>query len=332
MITSYPTEHGTKQACPSDRVQERIIRAALGHISQVYEPSVAAASLIRLYTPSSTTTTSSKSHWMATLSGPRIPSIVVTPALPSRNSLSLDMRATLDSIIGPASSVSTPQPYADAIDWTAYGVAPEPNGEQFEEHEDTEVPHTLSRTPPAAAEDDFRLDVDLRAARFSVGEVVSALEAAYHSASSRGPAEFRGPVADGASGAPTLCERADVDSGLETGSGYVVAADDVSLACSEPTVLQPSDNLNSHGGDTDADEARPVARRTPTYVDKGDPARRHAIYISTMLWPVKTEGRSANKWLSDAAHFPIRSKTRWPRMRLLSRAFTLGCTRHYSEI
>ncbi|KAI0366711.1 hypothetical protein BV20DRAFT_981776 [Pilatotrama ljubarskyi] len=208
-----------------------------------------------------------------------IPSIVVTPALPSRNSLSSEMRATLDSIIGPALSRS-PTPYTDAVDWTAYGFAADDQAKS----EEKEVPYIPSCTHPATAVKPVLLQLDLKDVRFSVGEVVSALEAKFRSLTSRDFAsDPDSPAADDSNESPTSTLCGPSPAGSDSGS--------------ECAFLEENEAYDKAQGDEEEDaedegDAFPtvhVVRRPPPPPSfrRANPTWRHAMYVSAMVWPAE---------------------------------------------
>ncbi|KAI0359219.1 hypothetical protein OH77DRAFT_1012115 [Trametes cingulata] len=202
-----------------------------------------------------------------------VPSIVVTPALPSRNSLPPDMRAILDSIIGPVVS-RPPTPHTEAVDWVAYGV---PEVDDLVKSEETEVPYAPSHTHPAAAVNYARLHLDLANVRFSVGEVVSALEAKFRSLTGREPVSVPDtPVADDSEESPTSTLYDRSPAGSDSGSEHTVVAQHVL----DYEVWEDAD-------EEDALSAVHVFRRPLQYSGKGNPTWRHAMYVSPLVWPAE---------------------------------------------
>ncbi|KAI9063722.1 hypothetical protein FKP32DRAFT_1676228 [Trametes sanguinea] len=227
-----------------------------------------------------------------------IPSIIVTPALPSRSSLSSDMRARLDSIVGStADRAQTQKPLPPIPGRTVDKM------EIDEGRRGDEVPHAPFSTPSATAEHHYRLDVDLGNARFSVGEVVSALDQALRSAAS-----LRERTTGMSSTAPYL--RARAQSWSDTSSEYVVVTDDMAAPCQTEHMDDPC--------------TMPVAVPRPSQlVGNGDPTWRHAMYISSLVWPCERgEGRGQRR-SSDTSHLAAKNhlklKSRWFRLRLLAR-------------
>ncbi|OSC98407.1 hypothetical protein PYCCODRAFT_997858 [Trametes coccinea BRFM310] len=188
-----------------------------------------------------------------------IPSIIVTPALPSRSSLSSDMRARLDSILGP--TVDRAQKPLPPIPGRTVDHKDSNEGGRHDE----EMPDVPLSMRSATVDHHFRLDLDLGHARFSVGEVVSALEEASRSASS-----LHQETRDTPSAAPHL--RARAQSWSDTSSEYVVVTDDMAIPCT----MQRGNDLYTVS----------VAVPRPSHlVGSGHPTWRHAMYISSLVWP-----------------------------------------------
>ncbi|KAI0667110.1 hypothetical protein C8Q78DRAFT_418216 [Trametes maxima] len=252
----------------------------------------------------------------------RVPEIVVTPAMPSRSSLSSNMRVTLDSIVGPAPNHAQ-CPYPEPLDWTTYGrVQSTP---EADEHENTEVPHAPSPpsqpTPPASEEDPtFLLELDFDSSRFSYGTLVSALEATCGTVSS--------PDADADNATDASAEQELSRAGSDFGSEYVVVTEETSPC---PTGRSEED-CGSGEEDEDALATR-VALRPPRHVWRGHPTWRHAMYISAMVWPTDGPGDSSEgnngpaledsrNW--NASHFASRLKSGCSSLGFFTRVFAFG--------
>ncbi|KAH9888436.1 hypothetical protein C8Q73DRAFT_710156 [Cubamyces lactineus] len=210
-----------------------------------------------------------------------VPNIAITPALPSRASLPSEMRAILDSIVGPV-------------------VPSEPS---------------LPAGPYTARDEPFRLELDLTHARFSVGQVAAALDAACRAVSD-----------------------------LETVGGVQDATSDISPArpCSvsafnhHDVVLTDQDademscctgpgSLDGEDGHTQTGSSNPSCSRN----GRVDPTWRHAIYFDSSVWPAAQDQskpservRKDDSWpAATGAHFTLRFKSGWSRIKHLVRPF-----------
>ncbi|KAI0644927.1 hypothetical protein C8Q79DRAFT_1011058 [Trametes meyenii] len=251
---------------------------------------------------------------MATQPELRVPSIVVTPAMPSRSSLSSNMRATLDSIVGPAPSHAQ-CPYPEPLDWATYGRIQ--NVPEVDEHENTEVPHTPSPppTPSAPAEDStFLLELDFDGSRFSYGTVVSALEATCRAVSDADDGS------DASIGPEVSC------SGSDFGSEYIVVTEEMSCLAGGP-----EEDEDGAGEEQEGALAARIALRPPRHVWRGHPTWRHAMYISAMVWPAEEPGESPDgngahgdprHW--NASHFASKLKSGCSSLGFFTRAFAFG--------
>ncbi|KAI0628356.1 hypothetical protein C8Q77DRAFT_1162107 [Trametes polyzona] len=241
-----------------------------------------------------------------------IPTIIVTPALPSRNSLSSEMRVILDSIVGPAATPRrTTDPY-ESDEESRQCDSPHAAYEPWE----PESPHARFHDMPAAAENPFRLDLDFENARFSVGAVVSALEATCRAVSGYEAAPGGSPVTsdtDGHVSSRTRGRGRTAPEPLEYGGEgeYVLPVDDST---------RPSANTAGAGIEEGADgEGAPVVaravRRPSRFAGIGNPTWRHAMYISTLVWPSEaSDARKARRRSDASSSFEVaraqHSKTR----------------------
>ncbi|KAI1785847.1 hypothetical protein LXA43DRAFT_100362 [Ganoderma leucocontextum] len=235
-----------------------------------------------------------------------IPSIIITPALPSPSSLPKEMRLTLDSILDGRSG---PPMGRGASSFRRPSVSVVEDEAEDDEHE--EVPHTPSTTQPAAAdENNFRLDLDFGNTRFSCGDVLSAMNAAGESALERRAVVVRSPAA-GDTSARTLSRP---QSPWE--SDYVVVSDIMSLEEDDDTSQELPVNVDS---------GLQLARRRPeSPLGQTPQAWRHAIYISKLVWPSQRlqaiENVHRNKPLPPVVAPP---KSRWAGAGMLVRALSL---------
>ncbi|CDO72615.1 hypothetical protein BN946_scf184985.g34 [Trametes cinnabarina] len=236
------------------------------------------------------------------------PSVVITPALPSSSSPSSEMRARLDSIVGPTvDCVHKPLPSIPG--WTVNNVDVADNRTPREE-----VSHTPFCTRRLATEDQqFRLHLDFGNVHFSVDsveEVVPALEETRRAASGFDDSVM-GELARGVpSSPPYTLTRARSWSD----SDYIVITEDMA-------------SPGAPGSQTDSSHAaRRVVRRPALSIGRGDPTWRYAMYVSSLVWPIeRDEGRSRRRSL-DVERFPYRNKpkSRWLRVRLLARVLGLS--------
>ncbi|KAI0800335.1 hypothetical protein C8Q74DRAFT_1364096 [Fomes fomentarius] len=155
--------------------------------------------------------------------GLRIPDIVITPAMPSRQSLPEDMRSVLDSIVGSASPSTSTHALERNTDTAVHSTTELVGDDGPEEGGDIEVPHTPS-TSPAAAENHYLLQLDFENTRFSMGDVLSALKATSRENSRSGTGSEGSLAVDtpGASRANSPC-----------GSDFVVVTDDMARSAEQ---------------------------------------------------------------------------------------------------
>ncbi|KAH9856750.1 hypothetical protein C2E23DRAFT_892874 [Lenzites betulinus] len=247
-----------------------------------------------------------------------IPSIVVTPALPSRNSLSSDMRATLDSIVGPAATHPSSASYAEDSDEARWAYAIPNQG--LDEFEHSEAPNAPFHAQAATAENPFRLELDLKHARFSVNALLSAFEATCRNVTGRGDVKSI-PEADDAGDTSSSREHlhADPETSSET---YVVVEEDMAGPPVPPKEEKPKGAADEEG----VLDAR-VVRRAPLPVRKANPTWRHAIYISTLVWPAEDDNRGQVSGPSGADTLGAFEVTRSSKSRL---GYTApSCTEYY---
>ncbi|KAI0710301.1 hypothetical protein C8T65DRAFT_739753 [Cerioporus squamosus] len=191
-----------------------------------------------------------------------IPSIVITPVLPSRDSLPADMRVALDSILGSGPrSGSSADDLHDTEDSVAWSEAGATCGSS--DSADTEVPHAPPITQSVPADTHYRVDLDLECQRFSVGEVLSALHASFRSTAGSDATVEDSLVVDGTHSAPIA------NPVSSCGSGFLVVTDEI-----------PPDDV-ADGVSTGS------LRRMPPPAGECPPTWRHAMYVSSLVWPVK---------------------------------------------
>ncbi|OJT06289.1 hypothetical protein TRAPUB_2869 [Trametes pubescens] len=250
----------------------------------------------------------------------QIPLIVVTPALPSRKSLPAEMRATLDAIIGPASP-------AKAFQWMRdpSGIAPHSCLGMYGD-EGMEEPHAPSRAHCTVAGNAPRLEVHLENARFSVGTVVSALDATFRAV----------PAHDAASGSVTTDGTSDASSSrtpharryARTTSHTSYCSSTDSLLLASEIESRPEDIWEDASDEGDAPSTRAV-RRAPPYGGTGNSTWRHAMYVSTLVWPLEDDGGRAPRRQPDtsARGEPVKDRFHWTSLRTLAGVLALGRTR-----
>lgn len=164
-----------------------------------------------------------------------------------------------------------------------------------EEGGDIEVPHTPS-TSPAAAENHYLLQLDFENTRFSMGDVLSAPNAS-SSENCRPGTGSEGSLAvdtPGASRANSPC-----------GSDFVVVTDDMARNAEQECYLTSI-----------------TTRRDVPFTGECPPTWRHAMYVSTNVWPLQ---RSDAHWGRMRQSSSSGSKWRWCGIDILAR--TLGFTR-----
>ncbi|KAJ8501775.1 hypothetical protein ONZ51_g417 [Trametes cubensis] len=207
-----------------------------------------------------------------------IPAIVVTPAMPSRASLPSEMRVILDSIIGP---VTTNEP-----------------------------------RPVANREDElFRLELDLSHARFSVGQVAAALDAACRAVTSVSDCEtIEEEVAIG-----NTHDTTDNIPRAQPTSMSVFSLNDDALTdqvADEASCCTGRGSLDGEDGHTLDRSASPSCSCN----GRGDPTWRHAVYFNPSVWPAApdhSKGSEVRKADSRSASIGAHVKSGWSRMKLL---------------
>ncbi|KAI0333319.1 hypothetical protein GY45DRAFT_328601 [Cubamyces sp. BRFM 1775] len=222
-----------------------------------------------------------------------VPSIAITPVLPSRASLPSEMRAILDSIVGPA----TTRGHHPATDTIIAGGEP------------------------------FRLVLNLDHARFSVAQVAAALEAACRAVTDHETVGEQISIRDAhdmTSSTPRARPRPAPVSMLNEDALMEQVTDDMSW-CTGPVSL-------------DGEDGHTVGRSSsPSCSCNGrghDPTWRHAIYFNPSVWPAvpdrskRPEVRKADpRPAATDAHFALRFKSGWYRMKLLARPLGLQVAR-----
>ncbi|KAI0753448.1 hypothetical protein C8Q80DRAFT_1118571 [Daedaleopsis nitida] len=236
----------------------------------------------------------------ATLS---IPSIVITPALPSRFSISVDMRSALDAIIGAAPS-PTPERNSDLDSNVAVvGTRSDDPTECDSTGDDAagEVPHAPYPSQSAAAETHYLLDLNLEDVRFSMGDVLSALNATTHQRSSHHASATAASLgASSVNAASSTCGSSYVE--LPETSPYLDVGQAVGARPAESMSVSVSDasSLSS--------------RRTTPFVGC-PPTWRHAMYVSSLVWPAQRDDAKDDRKGGKS------SRLRWCGVDILARTF-----------
>ncbi|RDX47569.1 hypothetical protein OH76DRAFT_772787 [Lentinus brumalis] len=227
-----------------------------------------------------------------------IPVIVVTPPLPSRGSLPADMRLALDSILasGPRliSSDDAALDTRNSVVWSESGATCGSG-----DSDDSDGP---SNAHPVSLGTHDRLDLDLERIRFSVGEVLSALHACCRSAPSSGATTIDSLEVDGAPSA------SPANPASACGSGFVVVTEEMARS-------SPDDVARDTGTDS--------LRRVAPEGGECPPTWRHAMYISSLVWPIQRnrERRSTHR---DKPLPPVKARTRWCGAGFLARTLCVG--------
>ncbi|TFK83233.1 hypothetical protein K466DRAFT_268910 [Polyporus arcularius HHB13444] len=227
-----------------------------------------------------------------------IPVIVVTPPLPSRGSLPADMRLALDSILagGPQSTSSDDAAHdtRNSVVWSESGATCGSG--------DSDESDAPPNTYPVTLGTRYRLDLDVERIRFSVGEVLSAVHACSRSAPSSGATTINSLEVDGAPSASSAIPAS------ACGSGFVVVTEEMAR-------LSPDDVARDTGTDS--------LRRVAPEGGECPPTWRHAMYISSLVWPIQRnrERRSAQR---DKPLPPVKARARWCGAGFLARTLCGG--------
>lgn len=172
--------------------------------------------------------------------------------------------------------------------------------EGSEDGSDTEVPHAPSPSQPAAAETDFLLQLDFENTRFSMGDVLSALDHSCGGSSS---------TRDSAGAMMNAADEPRPESAC--GSEYVVVTEEMSQPVPEHENYLTENGLHQSGVATDS------LRRAHPYGGVCPPAWRHAMYVSALVWPAQQENGDQHSSQSGERT----GWTRWCGFDLLSRTF-----------
>ncbi|RPD57355.1 hypothetical protein L226DRAFT_573393 [Lentinus tigrinus ALCF2SS1-7] len=233
----------------------------------------------------------------------QLPTIVITPALPSRDSLPTDMRSALDSILS-SQTTSTPSPLTtcDTGNRVVWPEELDVTDGLSGDDDDDEGPSTLPNTQSVTAE--YRLDLDIECLRFSLGDTLSALYASYCGTSGPDSTTEDSLMVDSDGPASTL----STNPSASCGSGFFVVTEDMAPVSSDEVAC---------------DAGTGSVRRVVPKTGECPPTWRHAMYVSSLVWPVQRdrEGRTAQR---DKPLPPVKSKLRWCGMDSLARTLRIG--------
>ena len=169
--------------------------------------------------------------------------------------------------------------------------------------DDTEEPNPPQHTPSVSADTQYRLDVDLGSTRFSLGDALSTLYASFCGTSGPDPATDDSLVVD--SDEPALAPSDHPSSSC--GSEFLVVTDEMAQLS--------TDDLAAEAGTGSVRRAAPEARTCP-------PTWRHAMYISSLVWPSQRE-REARLAKRDKPLPPVKTKSHWCGVDSLARALRI---------
>ncbi|EJF57136.1 hypothetical protein DICSQDRAFT_174197 [Dichomitus squalens LYAD-421 SS1] len=237
-----------------------------------------------------------------------IPSIVITPALPSPESLPVDMRRALDSILSrrPSESSTTAVEHGNApANHTAIGRPDVPAEDDTEDTGHEEVSHAPFNTQSGTTDNHFLLQLDFENPRISFGDVLAAINATRSDAVDLETVTNEATATDSASSTPRSRSPSPWDS------DYVV-------------ITEPISRNGSVDASQEVAKDSQVVWRPEPQSGIVPPVWRHAMYISTLVWPAQTlhlnNRGSRDKLLPPVASPP---KASWPGASVLARAFSL---------
>lgn len=189
------------------------------------------------------------------------------------------------------------------------------------EDEVVEEPHVPPRTRRAVAETAPRLELHLENARFSVGAVVTALEAAFRGVPAHDAASCS-VVTDGTSEASSSrTPHGRSHSRAESRASYSSSTDSLLLASE---IESRPEDIWEDASDEDVPSARAV-RRAPPYGGAGNATWRHAMYVSPLVWPLEEASRRQAD--TSARSEWVKQGFQWPSLRTLAQVLAPGRTR-----
>ncbi|KAI0937753.1 hypothetical protein AcW1_003829 [Taiwanofungus camphoratus] len=216
----------------------------------------------------------------------QIPTIVVTPALPSRDSLPLDMQTALRSIIG-ASQKGKEEPPRDDARFHLVAGDEESNSEEDTQHHIHLMSNDIENHP--------HLELDFeKSSPFTLGDLVDALNTIGRDAdkdSDHRPADCSEVQIYAGSGDKMACM---------PGPKYVIVkAPTDKFGRDKPLPEIINEDIN-------------IAICRPRHVQRSqqhDPTWRHAIYVTRTVYPAETHDKqsSVKKVLKNALTFGLKA-------------------------